>query len=582
MDRRSFLQLAGGTAAGVAATSIGLGATPAGARPRQPAPLGQGGAVPPAPFTLGVASGDPVPDGVVLWTRLAPDPLVPGGGMPGAPGARPLGGRRRRPVPPGRPAGHRGGPAAARATPSTPRSAGCGPAPPTGTGSGPVGRSARPGAPAPPLRPGHRTRRAAVRASPSCQNYEAGFYTAHRRLAAEDLDFVVFLGDYIYEGTPNPDGAAPARRRRRAVHARRLPGPARPLPVRPRPPGRPRRRSRGSSRSTTTRSTTTGPTTSRRTRRCRPPRRSGPGASPPSRPTGSTCRCAAAPGRPGPTCALFRRATTGATWPASTCSTPASTAPTSRSTSPAPRTRPRRCSARTRRRWLDHGLRHLGRPLERARPADDGGLERPPRRSRGAVRLRQLGRLPRQPAGACSTRLARAGNPVVVTGDRHATWVCDLKTDFADPASPTVGAELTGTSISSGGDPNTATFHATFDPIMAESPHWKFIDNQRGLPRVRPRPRPLVDRPAGRVDGPRHRGLGGHVRLVRHRGRRARRPGRLTRAPDASLASRWSPARSRTLGLTRTPCPLGLDATSGRRGRAGRCSGPSTTGRRPT
>ena len=33
------------------------------------------------PFTLGVASGDPLPDGVVLWTRLAPEPLE-GGGMP--------------------------------------------------------------------------------------------------------------------------------------------------------------------------------------------------------------------------------------------------------------------------------------------------------------------------------------------------------------------------------------------------------------------------------------------------------------------------------------------------------------------
>ena len=32
------------------------------------------------PFTLGIASGDPLPDGVVLWTRLAPDPLN-GGGM---------------------------------------------------------------------------------------------------------------------------------------------------------------------------------------------------------------------------------------------------------------------------------------------------------------------------------------------------------------------------------------------------------------------------------------------------------------------------------------------------------------------
>lgn len=34
------------------------------------------------PFTLGVASGNPLPDGVVLWTRLAPDPLN-GGGMDG-------------------------------------------------------------------------------------------------------------------------------------------------------------------------------------------------------------------------------------------------------------------------------------------------------------------------------------------------------------------------------------------------------------------------------------------------------------------------------------------------------------------
>lgn len=34
------------------------------------------------PFTLGVASGDPLADRVVLWTRLAPDPLARRGGMP--------------------------------------------------------------------------------------------------------------------------------------------------------------------------------------------------------------------------------------------------------------------------------------------------------------------------------------------------------------------------------------------------------------------------------------------------------------------------------------------------------------------
>ena len=35
-------------------------------------------------FALGVASGDPTPDSVVLWTRLAPEPLA-GGGMPPTP-----------------------------------------------------------------------------------------------------------------------------------------------------------------------------------------------------------------------------------------------------------------------------------------------------------------------------------------------------------------------------------------------------------------------------------------------------------------------------------------------------------------
>src|SRR4029450_1204655 len=34
------------------------------------------------PFTLGVASGDPMPDGVVLWTRLGPQPPGGGGGPP--------------------------------------------------------------------------------------------------------------------------------------------------------------------------------------------------------------------------------------------------------------------------------------------------------------------------------------------------------------------------------------------------------------------------------------------------------------------------------------------------------------------
>jgi len=34
------------------------------------------------PFQLGIASGDPAPDGFVIWTRLAPEPLALDHGMP--------------------------------------------------------------------------------------------------------------------------------------------------------------------------------------------------------------------------------------------------------------------------------------------------------------------------------------------------------------------------------------------------------------------------------------------------------------------------------------------------------------------
>src|SRR5256885_15925739 len=71
MDRRRFL---GATARLAALAALGqLGGC------TQPQPL----KFDRDPFRLGVASGDPLPDGVVLWTRLAPDPLA-GGGMASA------------------------------------------------------------------------------------------------------------------------------------------------------------------------------------------------------------------------------------------------------------------------------------------------------------------------------------------------------------------------------------------------------------------------------------------------------------------------------------------------------------------
>ncbi|MEU8222363.1 alkaline phosphatase D family protein [Kribbella sp. NPDC048915] len=69
-DRRRFLSLAGGSAAALA-FSLGL--------PR-PAAATSDGALP-YPFTQGVASGDPVQDAVVIWTRIAPTPLLPNGGL---------------------------------------------------------------------------------------------------------------------------------------------------------------------------------------------------------------------------------------------------------------------------------------------------------------------------------------------------------------------------------------------------------------------------------------------------------------------------------------------------------------------
>jgi len=76
MTRRKALGLGGASAAAVLLGTGAWSAAGAFAAPRS------GGL-----FTLGVASGDPAPDGVVLWTRLARDPFaVDGkGGMPATP-----------------------------------------------------------------------------------------------------------------------------------------------------------------------------------------------------------------------------------------------------------------------------------------------------------------------------------------------------------------------------------------------------------------------------------------------------------------------------------------------------------------
>jgi alkaline phosphatase D len=169
------------------------------------------------PFTLGVASGDPEPDGFVLWTRLAQTPLAEDGlgGMPsrgiavewelslderfrrlmrrGAAMARPESAHtvhlELHDLPPGREFFYR-----FRAEKFV----------------SPVGRTRT--APAPDSTP---ARLRFVNAG--CQHYEHGFFTAWRHIAGEEeLDLVLHYGDYIYEvrgAQPGQPGWGPAVRR---------------------------------------------------------------------------------------------------------------------------------------------------------------------------------------------------------------------------------------------------------------------------------------------------------------------------------------------------------------------------------
>lgn len=144
------------------------------------------------PFSLGVASGYPQPDGMVLWTRLIGDL---------GPAAIPVHWEiaadesMRGIVAKGTAEAH---PSWAHSVHVEPR----GLQPDrwywyrfvAGDAASPVGRT--------------RTAPAANAMAPrlrfafaSCQHYEHGYFSAHRHMAEDDLDLCVFLGDYIYESS---------------------------------------------------------------------------------------------------------------------------------------------------------------------------------------------------------------------------------------------------------------------------------------------------------------------------------------------------------------------------------------------
>ncbi len=159
--------------------------------------------LPAAPFALGVASGDPDASSVILWTRLAPDPSN-GGGM------------TDRDIPVIWEVAHDEAfeelaqwgwswatPAFAHSVHAEARGLDAdrwyyyrfriGDA-----WTSPTGRTRT-------LPKAGRRVDAFRVVSASCQNYQAGYYHAHRYLADEGADLVTFLGDYIYEGAGRDD-----------------------------------------------------------------------------------------------------------------------------------------------------------------------------------------------------------------------------------------------------------------------------------------------------------------------------------------------------------------------------------------
>jgi alkaline phosphatase D len=429
------------------------------------------------PFTLGVASGDPWPAGMVLWTRLAPRPLAADG----------RGGMPRRAVPvqwqlatdEGFRTVVRSGTATAvpeRAhavhveVDGLPPGAGYFYRFRAGPYLSPPGRTRT--APGPLAMPSARL------AVASCANYGSGWYTAYRHIAAEDPDLVLFLGDYIYEYAAGE------------ADAREVVGPV---------------------------ASTLGTYRLRYGQyRLDPDLQAAHSAAPwvvtlddhevqndwaagvGERGAGGPAflaRRAAAfeafyehmPLRrtsvpSGPDMQLYRRLDWGRL--ASfhlldtrqyrsrlACGRP--------SCDPAREDRRRTITGAGQERWLLHGLAaspstwqvlaqqvtftYLDRDPGPATDFSGGDWNAYP-----AERRRVLDALVR----------LRVRNPVVLTGDAHQHLASDLKADFADPDSAVVGSELVGTSISSGGDGSDHAEHLR--RAIAASPHIKFQSSRRG------------------------------------------------------------------------------------------------------
>ncbi|HEY3513700.1 alkaline phosphatase D family protein [Kribbella sp. NPDC051137] len=440
------------------------------------------------PFQLGVASGDPLPDGFVIWTRLAPEPLAAdgSGGMP----PQSFGVRYeiaedeqfRRVV-------RRG---AAEATPELAHSvhvevSGLRPAREyfyrfrVATAISPVGRTR--------TTPAYGASPAQLRlAVTSCQNYPAGYFVAYRDIVDSDLDLVVHLGDYIYEGSGADQGLgrahAPAITLQtlsdyRIRHSQYKTDPLLQVahanvPFLVVPDDHEVQNNYANS---------TGGGQSGEVFLARR------AAAYQAYYENMPLRRSSLPA--GPDIQLFRRIRYGdlaqfhlldtrqyrskqAQWTAATAIggyAPGALDPDRTILGDAQEQWLQQCLASSTARWNILGNQTKFAPYDRKAGS---GLEYSGEDNWGEGYVADRNQL----MGFIAEH--RPSNPVVITGDAHRNWVFDLKADFADPDSETLATEYLGTSITSGGDsvPNTV-----YGPT-ADNPHLKLQNNQRGYIRV--------------------------------------------------------------------------------------------------
>ena len=487
MDRRRFLQFTGALAGAAAFCQL------RGDLAQATTPLSG------YPFTLGVASGDPAPNGAVLWTRLAPEIFEPDGGMP----------QRRLPVAwrvardPGMKRVVRHG--TALAAPELAHSVH------VELGGLDPGREYffqfqyRDD-----LSPVGRTRTAPRRsdrvgslafAFASCQKWDDGYYSAYRRMAEEDIAFVVHLGDYLYEygiderggnrGVPVPDqfrSETETLERYRLQHALYKSDPD-------------LQRAHGLFPWIVTWDD--------------------------HEVENDYAGLAPEGGEPNPAFTARRAASYQAFYEHIPLR---------------PEAFPRDGAVRLHRRvdWgdlarfnvvderqyrtdqpcgdgefprcaesLDPAVTMLGREQERWL---ERGLERSRARWNVIAQQVMMGQLDHDRGDpriywhdawdgypVARQRIidhvdeARVRNPVLITGDWHSTFVNDIKSDFSDPGSKTVATEFVGTSISSNGD--FPVYGPYYGPMIDANPHIKFFDgDRRGYVRCR------VDRALWRTD----------------------------------------------------------------------------------